>query len=151
MKSRALKYLAAIVFVFVVFLTAIAGYWKNTGTHEYFKSFAAPQSRDVVTGTRTYFVSQKLDGSNSLSAGVPDSVLASESGVISYITNGRAEAAEYFTILPGVFLFSLVFFFLPDGRPWSAVRSISMDFQEYSMRQIQILQSGDGKKRLFSY
>lgn len=126
---------------------------RHGDSHDYSGSGATHRSRDMARGTAADNTSQKLDGGNSLRAGVPDGLLASESRLVSNVRSGRTEAgtAEYLVILMGIFLSLSAFYFLLDGRPWSAAQSICMEFQGYAMRQIHILQLRDGKKRLLSY
>lgn len=153
MKSRILKSMAVILFVFIVSFFAMAESRAISESHGHSGVTAGHSCADMVRGSTAHGVSQSIDGGNSLRAGVPDGVLASESGIVSYIRNGGAAAGavEYLVMLTGMSLFFFVFLFLLCGRSWSVVQSICMKFQGCVMRQIHILKLMDGKKRAFSY
>lgn len=97
---------------------------------------------------------QSLDSSARHIAGIPDSALSPESRDTALIKTGslREESAESVVFLLGIFVIVVIFRFLLDGRPWSAVCSICMGFVERTMHQIQILLLFDGKsKRVLSF
>lgn len=139
MMSRSLKLAAGIFFAVIILLGSFGG------------SRASSYLQDTQSGQPSIHglkETQTLDSSSHFSVGIPDGVLSSESGTISFIKTGRQgeETAESVLFLLGIFLIIAAFYFLLDGRPWAAVQSICMGFQDSTMHQIQILQLWDGKK-----
>lgn len=144
MMNRSLKLAAGIILAIVMLLGAFWCSGDPTYTQE-----AQPGLHSMHSSKG----SQALDSSSRYSLGIPDGVLSSESGSVSLIRTGRQgeETVESVLFLLGIFLILTAFYFLLDGRPWAAVQSICMRFQDSTMYQIQILQSWDGKKKGFSH
>lgn len=93
--------------------------------------------------------SQNLDSGDHYCVMIPDGVLSTEPRSVSFVKTGRTEeeCAGSVLFLLSIVLIIVTFQFLLDGRPWSAVQSICMEFQNSVMHQIQILKLWDGKRK----
>lgn len=150
MRSRMLKFTVAVLLVFTAFLflsKAGNGMEPGSGGVTYSK-----YCQDAAADADGRWPAQSLTSGNHLQTGALDGAWTSENrgGTVSFLKNGRAEEES------AMFLFNLILLlsvlqFLPNGTLWSAIRSICMDFQNYAMHQLQILQLWDGKKKGFFY
>jgi hypothetical protein len=129
-----------IVFFFLLFIGKSPGVYngKDDSSFEFHKE-------------RT--ISHHGDWSAGMKAGSTDGILLWESPDDRILNDSRTKE--------GIAAFSL--FFLNDflllifsglflgKRPWSVIQFFCMTFQEYSLRNLCIVQSQDGKKRMCSF
>ncbi len=140
MKHWMLRTMAGIFLICMVLLGSQSGSMVQSQIQNTEKNVQtagdSQKSQDIVTGDHYNMV-------------LPDGALSSEPGSLTFIKTGSAqeESAESVLFLLGIFLVLVHFRFLLDGRPWAAVRSICMEFQDFSMHQLQILQLWDGKSK----
>lgn len=140
MKTKAIKLMRIIVLVQIVLLCL------------FIESDRRPHNvtNHVQSETGSGSEQTALDSGNRLASGMPDVLPAAESRNVSSIRTGRPEE-ESVLIFFNLFLVFSMLLFLPDGRVWSAIQSVSMAFRSYAMHQIRILQLRDGKKKGFFY
>ena len=143
MKRKRFKLSAGLLLAFIMLLCLF-----GTGREKLLSAYDQAQ----IHTCGDFVENQSLDSSARHIAGIPDSALSPESGDTALIKTGslKEESAESVVFLLGIFVVE-IFHFLLDGRPWAAVCSICMRFVERTMRQIQILQLFDGKRKGFSH
>lgn len=140
MKTKVIKVLKIIVLVQIMLLCLfIESDRRSQNVTNYVQSETGSGNGQAVLGS-----------GNRLTEGMPDVLPVTESSDISSIRTGRPEE-ESVLIFFNLFLVFSMLLFLPDGRVWSAIQSVSMAFQSYAMHQIRILQLRDGKKKGFFY
>ena len=144
MKRKRFKLSAGLLLAFIMLLCLF-----GTGREKLLSAYDQAQ----IHTCGDFVENQSLDSSARHIAGIPDSALSPESGDTALIKTGslKEESAESVVFLLGIFVVVEIFHFLLDGRPWAAVCSICMRFVGRTMRQIQILQLFDGKRKGFSY